>query len=528
MSQAGVNSIAGAIGVPITVPNGGTGDTSFIPYAVITGGVTSTSPLQSVASVGTLGQVLTSNGLGMLPSFTTLPTGVLSVSGTPNRITSTGGANPVIDIAATYVGQTSLTTLGTITTGTWNGTTIGPTFGGTGQTTYATGDILYASAPNVLSKLPAGSNTNVLTLAAGVPSWAAPATSGTVTSVSVVTANGFAGTVATATTTPAITLTTTQTGLLSGNGTSITGTAITQYNVITGGATNLPNSVAPTATSGIPLISQGAASQPIFGTAVVAGGGTGAVTLTGILTGNGTSAFTASTVTQHGVLVGGASNAVSSTAVGSTGQVLQANTGADPTYSTATYPSTTTINQILYSSAANTVTGLATANSAALVTGSTGVPVFTSTMTNGQVVIGSTGATPTAATLTAGTGITITPGAGSITIASTVTATTWVNQTADLNPLVAGNSYEANKGTLLTLTLPTGGTFGQTIRVQGFGAGGWKLNAGTGQTIQVNANATTVAGSVSSTNQYDYIELVCSTTTTTWLAIDHGGNLTLA
>jgi len=45
--------------------------------------------------------------------------------------------------------------------------------------------------------------------------------SGTVTSASVVSANGFAGTVATATTTPAITLTTTITGLLKGNGTAI-------------------------------------------------------------------------------------------------------------------------------------------------------------------------------------------------------------------------------------------------------------------------------------------------------------------
>lgn len=45
--------------------------------------------------------------------------------------------------------------------------------------------------------------------------------SGSVTSVSVVSANGFAGTVATATTTPAITLTTSVTGLLKGNGTAI-------------------------------------------------------------------------------------------------------------------------------------------------------------------------------------------------------------------------------------------------------------------------------------------------------------------
>jgi len=45
--------------------------------------------------------------------------------------------------------------------------------------------------------------------------------SGTVTTVSVASANGFAGTVANATTTPAITLTTTITGILKGNGTAI-------------------------------------------------------------------------------------------------------------------------------------------------------------------------------------------------------------------------------------------------------------------------------------------------------------------
>jgi hypothetical protein len=68
----------------------------------------------------------------------------------------------------------------------------------------------------------AGTTGQVLTATTGgAPTWAAPATSGTVTSVSVVSANGFAGTVATATTTPAITLTTTITGLLKGNGTAI-------------------------------------------------------------------------------------------------------------------------------------------------------------------------------------------------------------------------------------------------------------------------------------------------------------------
>lgn len=52
--------------------------------------------------------------------------------------------------------------------------------GGTAQTTYATGDILYASATNVLSKRTIGSTNNVLTVTGGVPTWAA-AQSGVVT-----------------------------------------------------------------------------------------------------------------------------------------------------------------------------------------------------------------------------------------------------------------------------------------------------------------------------------------------------------
>jgi len=70
---------------------------------------------------------------------------------------------------------------GSITNTTWNGVAIGATYGGTGQTTYATGDILYASATNTLSKLSAGTNGYVLTLAGGVPTWASTASSTTIT-----------------------------------------------------------------------------------------------------------------------------------------------------------------------------------------------------------------------------------------------------------------------------------------------------------------------------------------------------------
>lgn len=71
--------------------------------------------------------------------FYTIGSGtVTSVTGTANRITSTGGATPVIDISAAYVGQSSITTLGTIATGVWNATAITVAKGGTGLTALGT------------------------------------------------------------------------------------------------------------------------------------------------------------------------------------------------------------------------------------------------------------------------------------------------------------------------------------------------------------------------------------------------------
>jgi hypothetical protein len=59
----------------------------------------------------------------------TITGSTFNVVGTANRITANADS---IDIASTYVGQTSITTLGTITAGTWQGTVISPTYGGTG------------------------------------------------------------------------------------------------------------------------------------------------------------------------------------------------------------------------------------------------------------------------------------------------------------------------------------------------------------------------------------------------------------
>jgi len=57
------------LGTPLTVANGGSGVAAATAYAVLCGGTTSTGAIQAIASVGTTGQVLTSNGAGALPSM---------------------------------------------------------------------------------------------------------------------------------------------------------------------------------------------------------------------------------------------------------------------------------------------------------------------------------------------------------------------------------------------------------------------------------------------------------------------------
>lgn len=76
---------------------------------------------------------------------------------------------------STWAGSVNITTLGTIATGVWSGTAIGETKGGTGLTSYAQGDILYATATNDLAKLAKDTNaTRSLTNTgpSNSPAWA--------------------------------------------------------------------------------------------------------------------------------------------------------------------------------------------------------------------------------------------------------------------------------------------------------------------------------------------------------------------
>jgi len=251
----------------VTMTLGGTPTTALLKAASMTLGWTGQL---AVSRGGTGVATATANyvfagptsGAAAAPSFraltsTDIPTlSYVSSVGATAPITSTGGLTPTIGVTAAALTKTDDTnvtaTLGgspttallaatSLTLG-WTGQ-LAVSRGGTGLSAGTSGGVPYFSSTSTIASsalltqygvvygggagaapvaTAAGTTGQVLTATTGgAPTWANPATSGTVTSVSVVSANGFAGTVATATTTPAITLTTTITGLLKGNGTAI-------------------------------------------------------------------------------------------------------------------------------------------------------------------------------------------------------------------------------------------------------------------------------------------------------------------
>jgi hypothetical protein len=96
------------------------------------------------------------SGAGQITAGTGLTkTGnTINAVGTVNRITANADT---IDIASTYVGQASITTLGTITTGVWNGTTVAVPNGGTGVTSFTDNGVVYGDGTNALDVTAASS-----------------------------------------------------------------------------------------------------------------------------------------------------------------------------------------------------------------------------------------------------------------------------------------------------------------------------------------------------------------------------------
>lgn len=162
----------------------------------------------------------------------------------------------------------------------------------------------------------------------------------------------------------------------------------------------------------------------------------------------------------------------------------------------------------------------------------------TTALTDGQLWIGNTGNPPSIAALTAGSGVTITNGAGTITIAapaSDLGATVLTNPTTSVNLQGNGNiTYMTTNtsGGITTFTLPTSPTVGEFYRIIGGGSQGWKVAQNASQQIFIGAISTTAGtgGSLNSTttggSSTESVTIWCQSSTVFLGEVD-GGQVSL-
>lgn len=136
----------------------GTGTITSITLTQPAAGITITGTGSAITSTGTptfalandLAGVEGLSGTGLAARTATDTWATRTLTGTSNKIDIANGdgvsGNPTFTMSSTYVGQSSITTLGTIASGTWNGGVIGAVYGGTGLTSLGTGISTFLSA----------------------------------------------------------------------------------------------------------------------------------------------------------------------------------------------------------------------------------------------------------------------------------------------------------------------------------------------------------------------------------------------
>ena len=381
-------------------------------------------------------------------------TTILSNSnGNTTPITLSGG---LAQVFVTYTAEKSVnldasdnvTPLGTIASGTWQGTTVGVSYGGTGVTA--------SSGANSVMLRDANQNTSINNIYRNTTS------TGSAAGTTVLTvASSY---------TQVLTGTTTQTYQLP-DATTLANGASYQFNnnstgnlfvvdngsnpihtIAAGGATQIFLTSTSTANGTwdvhgyIPEGANWGTNSLSLGSTIITGGtwnggtigtpygGTGLTSFTsgGALYATSTSSLTSGTLpttsggtaltsyTTGDVIYASATNTLAKLPIGSTGQVLTVS-GGIPSWGTLSSSAVTSFQTSLSGLTPSTATSGAVTLAGTLgpSSGGTGQTSYT----DGQLLIGnSTGNTLTKASLTAGTGISITPGSGSISIASTVTS----------------------------------------------------------------------------------------------------------
>ena len=384
----------------LSVPRGGTGNSTFTAYSVICAGTTATGAFQNVVGLGNAGEQLTSNGAGALPTWQA------GTSITPSALTRVDDTNITLTLGGTP--NTALLQAVSITAG-WAGQLSLARGGSNANLTAVNGGVVYSNATAMAISAAGLAGQLFQSAGAGTPVWTTatyPATAGT--SGNILTSDGTNWTSASAagvgspltTKGDLYTFTTVNARLAVGG----TNGQILQVN--SGAATGLAWSTAtfPSTANNAARILRSDGTNWVETTATFAD----TYAASGFLYANGANNVAGLATANNGLPVTSNTGVPSILAgPGTTGNILQSNAAAAPSWSTATYPSvatssgtilrangsnwvastatfadTYTASNILYSNGANTVTGLATANNRFLTTDGSGIPSLSNTYLN--------------------------------------------------------------------------------------------------------------------------------------------------
>ena len=543
-----------ALTIPVAIANGGTNAVSFSTTdgVVIYDG----TRLVTLAATGGAGDILTSQGAGLPPIFS---------PGAGSTITiSTDAGGPTTSGSFTLTGGTTgLTTSATGTTISLTGDLVVGS-GGTGRAALTNHSVLVGAGAAAVTQIAVGTTGQVLTGVTGAdPVFAAPATSGTVTSITAGT--GITLTPSPITSTGSVALTVPV--AIANGGTNATSMTTTDGVVYYDGTRLVTTTVG---TAGQFLTSNGAGVAPTFQTAggatiTITGDSGGALTSGSFTFTGGTTGLTfagagttetltgtlvvanggtgRATLTNHGVLVGAGTSAITQLAVGTTGQVLTGVTGADPVFASpaASSISITGNSGGALTGAAFTFTGgttgltFAGAGSTETLGGTLAIAnggTNATSMANTDGVVYYDGTRLVTTAVGTATQVLTSNGAGvapTFQPASGGTSFTWsvitANQTAAIN-----NGYICNKAGTLALALPSSAAIGSIIEVTGINTAlGWQITQASGQQIFFGTTQTTsgASGTLTSSATRDAIRIVCVVTDTTWQVLSSLGNISV-
>ena len=166
-----------------------------------------------------------------------------------------------------------------------------------------------------------------------------------------------------------------------------------------------------------------------------------------------------------------------------------------------------------------------------LVGSGTGAITALTVGTNGQVLVGASAADPAFATLTSTGGtVTFTAGANTLNLEAAGGGLTWSEITGATKTIVVGEAYVSNDGaTLVTFTLPAAAAVGKEFAVVGKGSGLWQIAQGANQYIIIGASTSTpgAGGHIDSTADNDCVELVCTVADLGFTVRDYVGTISV-